>query len=674
MGHNVAQKLISSHLVDGEMAPGEEIALRIDHTLTQDATGTMVMLELEAMDLDYVKTELSAQYVDHNLLQTDYRNADDHLFLRSACRRFGVWFSKPGNGISHAVHMQRFGRPGATMVGSDSHTPAAGSLAMLAIGVGGLEVARAMAGEPLYIKMPEIWGVHLTGDLPPWVSAKDVILEMLRRHDVKGGVGRIVEYHGPGVAKLSAMDRHVIANMGAELGATTTVFPADEEIRRFLASEEREHDFTELLADDDATYDVDEHIDLSQLEPLIATPSSPGNVVPVREVAGRPITQVVVGSSANPGLRDFGIVAKIFDGHQAHHRVSFDVNPTSRQTLETLVAMGLFMPLVHAGARVHQAGCMGCIGMGQAPASGQISLRTFPRNFPGRSGTADDRVYLCSPETAAASALTGEITDPRDLEERMGISYPTFEQPSSNIVNTAMLEAPLPPEEAAKEELVKGPNIQSLPDFEGLPDELEVPVLLKVGDNVSTDEIMPAGDRVLPFRSNIEKISEFVYYQVDDTYVSRARDANQQHDGHVIVGGNNYGQGSSREHAAIAPRYLGLRVVIAKSYARIHWQNLANFGILPLEFVDEADFDAVDQGDVLVLRGLHQALSASEPAQIEAVNSSKDTTFALRHRLSRRQIEMVLEGGLIPVFRAELASEDERQRAGGRGSDGEGER
>jgi aconitate hydratase len=656
MGQNVAQKLISSHLVSGEMAPGEEIGLRIDHTLTQDATGTMVMLEVEAMDLDYVKTELSAQYVDHNLLQTDYRNADDHLFLRSACRRFGVWYSKPGNGISHAVHMQRFGKPGKTMVGSDSHTPAAGSLAMLAIGVGGLEVARAMAGEPLYINMPEIWGVRLSGELPPWVSAKDVILEMLRRHDVKGGVGRIVEYYGSGVATLSAMDRHVIANMGAELGATTTVFPADDEIRRFLVSEERGDDYTELVADDDATYDVDEHIEMTDLEPLIATPSSPGNVVPVREVAGERISQVVVGSSANPGLRDFGIVAMIVDGHQAHHRVSFDVNPTSRQTLENLVAMGLFMPLVHAGARVHQAGCMGCIGMGQAPASGQISLRTFPRNFPGRSGTDDDRVYLCSPETAAASALTGEITDPRDLEDRMGISYPSFTLPTNNIVNTSMLEAPLPLEEAQKEQLVKGPNIASLPDFDSLPDELDIPVLLKVGDNISTDEIMPAGQRVLPFRSNIQKISEFVYYQVDDTYVRRAGDAKDKHGGHAIVGGGNYGQGSSREHAAIAPRYLGLRVVIAKSYARIHWQNLANFGILALEFLDEADFDSLEQGDMLVFRGLREALQRSDP-QIEVVNATKDTNITLRHRLSRRQVEMVLVGGLIGVFRSQLAQE-----------------
>ena len=661
MGQNVAQKLISSHLVDGEMTPGEEIALRIDHTLTQDATGTMVMLELEAMELDTVKTELSAQYVDHNLLQTDHRNADDHLFLRSACRRFGVWYSKPGNGISHAVHMQRFGKPGKTMVGSDSHTPAAGSLAMLAIGVGGLEVAMAMAGEPLYINMPEIWGVELTGELPPWVSAKDIILEMLRRHDVKGGVGRIIEYHGPGLAHLSAMDRHVIANMGAELGATTTVFPADDEIRRFLRSEEREHDHTELVADDDATYDVTEHIALEELEPLIATPSSPGNVVPVREVAGEPITQVVVGSSANPGLRDFAVVARIVDGRQAHHRVSFDVNPTSRQTLENLGAMELFMPLVHAGARVHQSGCMGCIGMGQAPPSGQISLRTFPRNFPGRSGTADDRVYLCSPETAAASALTGEITDPRDLEERLGISYPAFEPPATNLVNTAMLEEPPPPDAAQKEELVKGPNIQSLPDFDGLPDELEVPVLLKVGDNVSTDEIMPAGQRVLPFRSNIPKISEFVYYQIDETYVDRANQTKDEHGGHAIVGGDNYGQGSSREHAAIAPRYLGLRVVIAKSYARIHWQNLANFGILALEFVDDRDFDALEQGDVLELRDLHEALR-SGTRELEVTNATRDTTLTLRHRLSRRQAQMVLEGGLIPVFRAELAREQSSSR------------
>ena len=650
MGQNVAQKLIGSHLVMGEMTAGSEVGIRIDHTLTQDATGTMVMLELEAMGLDTVKTDLSAQYVDHNLLQTDERNADDHLFLQSACRRFGIWYSKPGNGISHAVHMQRFGKPGVTMIGSDSHTPAAGSLGMLAIGVGGLEVAMAMAGEPLYITMPEVWGVELSGELPVWVSAKDVILEMLRRHDVKGGVGRIIEYRGPGLAGLSAMDRHVIANMGAELGATTTVFPADDEVRRFLTAEQRAGDYRELIADDDATYDVHEQIDLSALEPLIAKPSSPGIVVAVREVAGEEVTQVVVGSSANPGLRDFSVVAEIMRGRQADDAVSFDVNPSSRQVLENLSAMNLLMPLIQAGARLHQSGCMGCIGMGQAPASGRNSLRTFPRNFPGRSGTKEDSVFLCSPETAAAAALTGEITDPRDLSERFGIAYPRFREPERNLVDTDMLVAPLAPDVAVKEELVKGPNVSSLPDFDPLPDEFSAPVLLKVGDNVSTDEIMPAGQKVLPYRSNIPKISEFVYYQVDETYVERAKAADG---GHFIVGGDNYGQGSSREHAAIAPRYLGLKAVIAKSYARIHWQNLANFGIVGLQFADPVDYDRIERDDVLALTGLRAALE-SDDRRVELVNTTKHERYTVGHRLSPRQAEMVLAGGLIPVFRRRL--------------------
>ena len=650
MGQNVAQKLIGSHLVMGEMTAGSEVGIRIDHTLTQDATGTMVMLELEAMGLDTVKTDLSAQYVDHNLLQTDERNADDHLFLQSACRRFGIWYSKPGNGISHAVHMQRFGKPGVTMIGSDSHTPAAGSLGMLAIGVGGLEVAMAMAGEPLYITMPEVWGVELSGELPVWVSAKDVILEMLRRHDVKGGVGRIIEYRGPGLAGLSAMDRHVIANMGAELGATTTVFPADDEVRRFLTAEQRGNDFSELLADDDATYDVHEQIDLSTLEPLIAKPSSPGNVVPVREVAGAQVSQVVIGSSANPGLRDFAVVAEIVRGRQTDDAVSFDVNPSSRQVLENLSVMNLLMPLIQAGARLHQSGCMGCIGMGQAPASGRNSLRTFPRNFPGRSGTKEDSVFLCSPETAAAAALTGQITDPRDLSERFGIDYPRFREPERNLVDTDMLVAPLAPDVAVKEELVKGPNISSLPDFDPLPDEFSAPVLLKVGDNVSTDEIMPAGQKVLPYRSNIPMISEFVYYQVDETYVERAKAADG---GHFIVGGDNYGQGSSREHAAIAPRYLGLKAVIAKSYARIHWQNLANFGIVGLQFTDPGDYERIERDDMLRLTGLRAALE-SDDRRVELVNTTKDERYTVGHRLSPRQAEMVLAGGLIPVFRRRL--------------------
>ena len=668
MTQNVAQKLISSHLVSGEMEPGAEIGIRIDHTLTQDATGTMVMLELEAMNLDYRRTDVSVQYVDHNLLQTDHRNADDHLFLRSACRRFGLWYSKPGNGISHAVHQQRFGKPGVTMIGSDSHTPAAGSLGMLAIGVGGLEVAMAIAGEPLYIAMPEIWGVELTGELPEWVSAKDVILEMLRRHDVKGGVGRIIEYHGPGLASLSAMDRHVIANMGAELGATTTVFPADEEIRRYLEREQRGEDFSELLADDGATYDMTESIDLSTLEPLIARPTSPGNVVPVREVAGKPISQVVVGSSANPGLRDMAVTAMIVDGRQAHDAVSFDVNPPSRQTLENLGAMGLVMPLVQAGARLHQSGCMGCIGMGQAPASDTISLRTFPRNFPGRSGTDDDQVYLCSPETAAAAALTGEITDPRDLPERLGISYPRFEYPAEYQVNESMLVPPLAEDAAQKEELRKGPNIKSLPDFDGLPDTLSGPVLLKVGDNVSTDEIMPAGQSVLPFRSNIPAISDFVYYQVDETYVRRATELRDgsgasggSGGGHVVIGGENYGQGSSREHAAIAPRYLGLRMVVAKSFARIHWQNLANFGIVAAEFADPDDYDRVEQGDELEVADVSDAIGRDDKS-FEVRNTTKDETYTVRHRLSQRQVGMLRAGGLIPVFRQQLEHDQQLER------------
>ncbi len=653
MGMNVAHKLIESHLVSGEMAPGEEIALRIDQTLTQDATGTLVMLELEAMGLDRAKTELSTQYVDHNLLQTDERNADDHLFLYTSCQSFGIWFSKPGNGVSHPVHMQRFGVPGKSLAGSDSHTPAAGSLGMLAFGVGGLEVAMAITGEPLYITMPEIWGVRLDGSLPDWVSAKDVVLEMLRRHDVEGGRGRIIEYYGPALATLSAMDRHVIANMGTELGATTTVFPSDDEVRRFLASEGRDGDWTELVADDDAAYDVDEEIDLSQLEPLIAKPSSPGNVVPVREVAGQEIYQVVIGSSANPGLRDFAVTAKIVEGHQSHPRVSFDVNPTSRQTLENLIAMRLLGPLVHAGARLHQSGCLGCIGMGQAPASGQISLRTMPRNFPGRSGTKEDAVYLCSPETCAASALTGEITDPRDLENRLGIIYPHIEIPEEQIINTEMLVEP--PDSGADVEVIKGPNIKSLPDLEPLEDSIEAPVLLKLGDGISTDEIMPAGQKVLPYRSNIPKMSEFVFWQVDESYAPRAAEL-KDGSGHLIVGGGNYGQGSSREHAAIVPRYLGLLAVIAKSFARIHWQNLINFGVLPLEFSDNEDYERIDTDDTLALENLHKVLS-DDGRELEITNKSKKETYQLRHRMSARQVEMVLAGGLIPVFARKMEEE-----------------
>jgi aconitate hydratase len=643
MAQNVSQKLIASHLLAGEMVPGREIGIRIDQTLTQDATGTMVMLAFEALGLPRVKTELSAQYIDHNLIQADFKNPDDHLFLRSACRKYGIWYSRPGNGVSHPVHMERFGIPGKTLVGSDSHTPAAGSLGMLALGAGGLEVALAMAGEPLYFTMPEIWGVKLTGRLPDWVSAKDVVLEMLRRHDVDGGVGKIIEYYGPGLANLTAMDRHVIANMGTELGATTTVFPSDDAVRRFLKQQERETDWVELLADDGAEYDEHEEIDLSKLEPLIAQPSSPGNVVPVREVAGAEIYQSYIGSSANPGLRDFAMAALIVNGRQTHDRVSFDINPTSRQILENLADMGALSALIRSGARLHQAGCNGCIGMGQAPATGRISLRTVPRNFPGRSGTKEDAVYLVSPETAAASALTGQITDPRTLD----MDYPHFEEPETVKINTEMLLSP--GDNGQDVELEKGPNIKPMPEFEPLPDSLSGPVLMKVGDGVSTDEIMPAGSRVLPFRSNIPAISQFVFSQIDESYYRRVME--YQDVTHFVVAGHNYGQGSSREHATIAPRYLGLRAVIALSFARIHWQNLANYGILPLTFVDTADLVCIELGDELKLPNVRQKLEAGEP--IVLVNQSRDEKYKVEHSLSDRQIEMILAGSRINLFRQE---------------------
>ncbi|REJ91629.1 MAG: aconitate hydratase [Planctomycetota bacterium] len=645
MSQNLTRKLIESHLLDGETSPGSEIALRIDQTLTQDATGTLVMLELEAMGVDRVQTELSAQYVDHNLIQEDFKNPDDHLFLESACRRFGVWYSRPGNGVSHPVHQERFGKPGKTLVGSDSHTPAAGAIGMLAIGAGGLEVALAMAGRPLHIQMPEVWGVELVGDLPDWVSAKDVILELLRRHDVDGAVGCVLEYFGPGLSGLSAMDRHVIANMGTELGATSSVFPSDEEVRRYLASQQREEDWTELTADRGAEYDREETIDLSELEPLIAMPSSPGNVRPVRDVEGEEIYQAYLGSSANPGYRDFAVAAEIVAGRQVHSGVSFDVNPTSRQLLLNLIRDGRLAKLIESGARLHQAGCNGCIGMGQAPASGKLSLRTVPRNFPGRSGTPDDQVCLVSPETAAASALTGRVSDPRKLDR----PCPRIEEPENPVIQTDLLSPPPPEDERRSVELVKGPNIVSLPEFEELPDELALPVLLKVGDDVSTDEILPAGTRVLPYRSNIPKIAEFAFEAVDETYSRRARESKDD-GGHGIVAGDNYGQGSSREHAALAPRYLGLRVVIARSFARIHWQNLVNFGVLPLTFVEPDDYDRVADDARLQLKSLRK-LGEQRELHVHVLGD-EGGEFSVRHNLSPRQVEMLLAGGLIPQVRS----------------------
>jgi aconitate hydratase len=669
VAQNVARKIIAEHLVEGEPTPGSPIGIRIDQTLTQDATGTLVMLELEAMGLDRVRTELSAQYVDHNLVQDDHKNPDDHRFLQSACERFGIWYSRPGNGISHPVHMERFGRPGATMAGADSHTPAAGGLGMLAIGAGGLDVALAMAGEPLRLRMPEIWGVELVGALPDWVSAKDVILEMLRRHGVDGGSGRIIEYHGEGLACLSAMDRHVICNMGAELGATTSVFPADDEVRRFLTAQAREEDHAHLVADDGATYDHTERIDLSELVPLIALPTSPGNVVPVREVAGEPIAQAYIGSSANPGYRDFAVVAEVCDaiGYVAHPRVSFDVNPSSRQILGNLIDDGHLLALVRAGARLHQAGCNGCIGMGQAPATDEVALRTVPRNFPGRSGTRDDKVHLCSPETAVASAMTGVITDPRDLGSGASrdvnggralpaIAYPRVREPDEPLLDTANLVAPRPAGDGDRPGLRIGPNIAELPDFEPLPDELDLPVLLKLGDDISTDEILRGGTEVLPLRSNIPGIARHVFERVDESYHDRAKQIQDDGGaGHAIVAGVNYGQGSSREHAVVAPRYLGLRVTLVGEYARIHWQNLANFGVVPLEFADPDDADAIDQGDVLRITGLRDALAGGN--DIEVVNTTQEATIVARHRLSERQVERILAGGVIPAMQERLASD-----------------
>ena len=519
---------------------------------------------------------------------------------------------------------------------------------MLAIGAGGIEVALAMAGEPFYFEMPQIWGVELAGKLPHWVSAKDVILEMLRRHGVDGGLGRIIEYYGPGLDCLSAMDRHVIANMGAELGATTTVFPSDTAVRDFLRSQQREKDWTELVADHGAEYDAAERIDLSLLEPLIAMPSSPGNVVPVREVAGQEIYQAYVGSSANPGYRDFAIAAEIVKNRKIHDRVSFDVNPTSRQILENLIRDGHLLSLVHAGARIHQAGCNGCIGMGQAPATNKLSLRTVPRNFPGRSGTREDKVCLVSPETAAASALRGAITDPRTL----GFPYPVVQEPSHPALNLEMLSAPPAPEVARRIQPIKGPNIASFPEFEPLPNDLELAVLLKVGDEISTDTIMPAGARVLPFRSNIPEISRFVYESVDESYPRRASEIRNK-GGHAIVGGRTYGQGSSREHAALAPRYLGLRTVIAKSFARIHWQNLIDFGILPLTFDNVADYDCVDSGDVLKLSCLTDQLRGSNKIVFQDVTKKRNITAV--HGLSARQVKILLVGGLINWVKSRVA-------------------
>lgn len=639
MARTAAQKVLDEHLVEGKLIPGEEIGIRIDQTLTQDATGTLVYLEFESLGLTRVKTELSASYVDHNLLQTDFKNADDHRFLQSVAAKYGVYFSRPGNGISHQVHLERFGVPGMTLLGSDSHTPTGGGIGMLAIGAGGLDVALAMAGKPFYLKTPKIMGVKLTGKLPPWVSAKDVILEMLRRFSVKGGVGKIIEYFGPGVATLQVPDRGTIANMGAELGATSTVFPSDENTRRFLEAQGRGEQWRELSADPDADYDDITEIDLSTLVPLIACPSSPDNIKKVSEVAGTPVHQVIVGSSVNSSYRDLMITALAMKGRVAHPNVSLEINPGSRQVLENVTEQEGLIYLIHGGARIHQSGCLGCIGMGQAPASGTVSLRTFPRNFPGRSGTQGDQVYLCSPETAVAAAVFGEITDPSKLGE-----YPRVELPKKFVLNDENIL--VPPEDGSSVEIIRGPNIQPFPELIALPEEIEGDVLLKVEDNITTDHIMPAGNQVLPFRSNIPAISEFVFQALDKSFSERAREKG----GGIVVGGENYGQGSSREHAALAPRYLGVTAKIVKSFARIHKANLINFGILPLEFADPGDYDKISQGDRIRIPDVKKILKSGGN---EIPVLAGDHKIMTRISVSGRERACLIAGGLINLVRKE---------------------
>ncbi len=643
MKKNLTYKILEAHLVGGRLTPGSEIAIRIDHTLLQDATGTVAMLEFEALGLDRVKAELSAQYVDHNLLQTDNKNADDHKFLQTAAARYGIHFSKPGNGVSHQVHMERFGVPGKTMLGADSHTPGAAGVSTLGIGAGGLDVALAMAGYAYYLPCPKVLGVRLVGKLPDWVSAKDVILEMLRRYGVKGCVGRVIEYYGPGAGSLSATDRETIGNMGTETGATTSIFPSDERTREYLAAQKREDAWVELAADEGAEYDEYAEIDLSKLEPLIARPSSPGNVVPVREVAGTKVGQVIVGSSVNSSFRDLMVTAKILEGRRIHPETNFHVNPGSRQVMENVAQAGGLMAYLMSGVRLHEPGCQGCIGMGQAPGTGEVSLRTFPRNFPGRSGTKDDQVYLCSPETAAAAGLKGVITDPRDLAKDMG--YPRIEDPKTYMIDEKSIV--FPSEELMKTVVLRGPNIKPLPQLEPLPETIEAEVVLKVGDNISTDAIMPAGNKVLPLRSNIQAISEHVFEQIDPGFAAACISKGTV----IVVGGENYGQGSSREHAALAPRYLGVRAKIVKSFARIHKSNLCNFGILPLTFKDPDAYDFLKKDMKVVFRDVSERIRRGDreiPVEVDG------QTVITVLDVSERQRKHLLAGGTLNFVKKEL--------------------
>ncbi len=638
MPQNLTEKIIAAHLVSGDLTPGSEIALRIDQTLTQDATGTMAYLQFEAIGVPRVRTKRSVSYVDHNMLQTGFENADDHRYLQSVAAKYGLYFSRPGNGICHQVQLERFSVPGETLLGSDSHTPTSGGLGMLAIGAGGLDVAAAMAGAPFYLTMPRVTLVRLTGVLPAWVTAKDIIIELQRRLTVKGGVGRVMEYGGPAIEQLTVPQRATITNMGAELGATSSLFPADEQTRRFLRAQGREADFRPLAADPGARYEQVIEIDLGTLEPLISLPSSPDNVKPVREVAGTPIAQVCIGSCTNSSYADLMAVAAVLKGRTVHPAVSLTISPGSKQVYEAIARSGALADLIAAGARILEAGCGPCIGMGQAPATGTASMRSFNRNFPGRSGTKGDQVYLASPLVCAASALRGCITDPREL----GVA-PQVDLPSQFPVDDNMVIPPLA--DGSRVEIVRGPNIKPLPTRGPLEDELRGQLLLRVGDNITTDHIMPAGARILPLRSNIPALAEHVFAPIDPTFARRAREAG----GGFVAGGQNYGQGSSREHAALAPLYLGVKAVLARSFARIHAANLVNFGILPLVLDADTPDDALTPGDEWLIAGVRAALQTGGPLTVQ--NLTRGTSFQVRHQLTPRQIEVALAGGLLNYLR-----------------------
>ncbi len=634
-GYTLTEKVIKEHLVKGTLERGTSISIKMDQTLTQDATGTMAYLQFEAIGISQVQTELSVSYVDHNTLQTDFKNPDDHRYLQSIAAKYGLYFSRPGNGICHQVHLERFARPGKTLLGSDSHTPTGGGVGMIAIGAGGLDVAAAMAGEPFSLKMPNMVKVYLTGKLPDFVSAKDIILEVLRRIGVKGAVNKVLEYVGPGIKTLSVPERGTITNMGTETGATTSIFPSDEITKQFLEAQERGDQWVELLPDEDAVYDETIEINLSELEPLIALPHSPGNVKTVRELEGLDIDQVSIGSCTNSSLRDLKVVANILKGRQISENVSLTVSPGSRQVVDHLIKSNELAYIVESGARVLENACGPCIGMGLAPKSDAVSLRTFNRNFLGRSGTKSANIYLVSPETAAVSAIHGRLTDPRNYGD-----YPSFEMPDKFYVNDNMI---IPPKVYTEQvNIVRGPNIKPLPDFPSLPAELQGELLLKVEDDITTDHIMPAGAKILPLRSNIPEISKYVFNVVDSSFPNRALEK----EGGFVVGGVNYGQGSSREHAAIAPKYLGVKAVIVKSFARIHLANLINFGIIPLTFANDSDYDKLDQGDQFSIN-----LTVLESGNVPLKVLNKNLEIPLTHSLSKQEIEILRAGGKLPFIK-----------------------